>query len=200
MKIDIPPKVLKAVSLAAAKQDIRYYLNGVLIQIRPDGVFLVATDGSRMHVALLKDRIQDAPMLDLIIPDTVVANALKVSAGPLALKKTDGSWSLGLIQFEPIQGAFPDWRRVVPVIQTPEPAPPLRGEYVSDLARAAALLGGKSAGFHLHAQGGAVLAKVNEYENFFAVLMSLRATKKIQENPLDSWHTAASAARPFWSN
>ena len=36
------------VSFAMAKQDIRYYLNGILLVVEPDMVRAVATDGHRL--------------------------------------------------------------------------------------------------------------------------------------------------------
>lgn len=50
LDIRIPTSTLKAALLHVAKHDVRYYLNGVLIEPISDGtaVFVVATDGHRM--------------------------------------------------------------------------------------------------------------------------------------------------------
>ena len=45
MKINLNPAILYAMHNLAGKNDIRGYLNGVLFDIRPDAVILVATDG-----------------------------------------------------------------------------------------------------------------------------------------------------------
>lgn len=44
-KVNIDPRKLRAVALMAPKDEIRYYLNGVQIEITPDEVFYIATNG-----------------------------------------------------------------------------------------------------------------------------------------------------------
>ena len=47
----VNPKYFAAITLFMAKQDVRYYLNGVSVEPHPDGgVLLVATDGHRIGV------------------------------------------------------------------------------------------------------------------------------------------------------
>lgn len=205
MIIHISSLLLRAVALASAKQDIRQYLNGVLIEVKPKGVFLVATDGHRMHVAVTDQRPQDAPEFNLIVPRATVALAAKkygAADTPLMLSKDQtGPWSLAHEPFEPLQGTFPEWRRVVPEMAANArvAVPPLNAKYVDDLANAAVLLGGKHAGFHLHCcDGRTVLAKLNGREDFFAILMGQNETEAIKKDPANPWHTAATSARPVW--
>lgn len=202
MIIHISSRLLRAVALASAKLDIRSYLNGVLIEVMPKGVFLVATDGHRMHVAVTDQRPQDAPEFNLTVPAATVAVAVKkygTADTPLMLSKDQtGPWSLAHEPFDPVPGVFPEWRRVVPVMAANArvAVPPLKAKYVDDLANAAVLLGGKHAGFHLHCgDGRTVLAKLNEREDFFAILMAQPKSK----DPANPWHTAATPTRPLWS-
>ncbi len=59
--------MLRRTSFAAAKDDSRYAINGVLIQVRGDSVRLVATDGRRL--ALCYHHIEDqVPEAELLVP------------------------------------------------------------------------------------------------------------------------------------
>ena len=122
--------MLKAVDLAASTEETRYYLNGVFLEITPRRVIYVATNG---HVLLAgcRDVKKDEPSHTLvgefIIPSPVIAK-LKLPkkipnpVGELsaAAVTTPGKQRLTLgfmgeeIGFAPIDGSFPDWRRVVP--------------------------------------------------------------------------------------
>ena len=61
--MNIPRNALKAVSLAMANRDVRFYLNGLLIQCSGRTVRLVATDGHRLHMI---DLPQDVPCPPLV--------------------------------------------------------------------------------------------------------------------------------------
>ena len=126
--LHVPRGGLKACARIAAKQDIRYYLNGVLVEADSEGTTLVATDGHRMLIVRhhAANKI-DAPT-SFIMPREVIAQA--VSGIPRALRKlpimltpADGDmWSMPLpqlpgsarMEFSPIQGKFPEWRKVIP--------------------------------------------------------------------------------------
>ena len=120
-RIDV--RVLKAVSKFASKDETRYYLNGACLEIDDRGVSYIATDGARL-IAYRSDMQLDYPNNGVkgtfIIP-TDFCRLFKFKNGDptdavlfvegLQLKiEFDGS---GLI-FSPIEGIFPDWRRVIP--------------------------------------------------------------------------------------
>lgn len=204
MIIHISSRLLRAVSLASAKQDIRQYLNGVLIEVTVYGVFLVATDGRRMHVGLAEKPPQDVDPFSVIVPADVVATAAKKYGKSdtrlMLIGDQSGPWSLGHEPFEPMDGKFPQWRLVVPVVGPPGRFPPLRAKNLKDLAEAAELLGGKGAGFHLHCgDGKMVLAKLNDREDFIAVLTAQLPAKDLSEDAVFKWHEASKPARPLWS-
>jgi DNA polymerase-3 subunit beta len=105
----------------AAKKDVRYYLNGVLVERRGYDVFIVATDG---HVlgALHSQRDKQADAggdASLIIPREVIEGIDKRGM-PDAILSQDGedSWrlvtSVKTIPFTPIKGEFPRWRDAIP--------------------------------------------------------------------------------------
>ncbi len=61
--------LLESAAFAMANQDVRYYLNGLLLEVNPDGVRTVATDGHRLALCF---HTADMPGIEqsrqLIIP------------------------------------------------------------------------------------------------------------------------------------
>lgn len=103
---------LKAALLFAAKDDIRFYLNGVLLTDRR----MVATCGS-MLITLDEPALVGWP--DVIVPRDMIEIALRFNSKALqSFPLTfDGSMlQLGLqkLPAKPVDGRFPDWRRVLP--------------------------------------------------------------------------------------
>lgn len=111
---------LEFASHAAATKDVRFYLIGALFEFRPTGLELIATDGGRMaHVAV--DFEAGNLFADLIVPNASVKTLLTL------LKKDRGQVSFAIVEgalhvtgagqtisVKPIDGKFPDWRRVEP--------------------------------------------------------------------------------------
>lgn len=123
---DIPQNVFKNLfdktSFAMAQQDVRYYLNGILMEITADRIKLVATDGHRL--ALSETRLDtgvDAEM-QIIIPRKAVLelsrlldssdNQIKCVLSQNHLRvETDAL----VFTTKLIDGKFPDYQRVIPV-------------------------------------------------------------------------------------
>lgn len=107
----LPKSLLKAALLVAADRDIRYYLNGVYVEQGNGGVWIVGTDGQAILAAwhACADEFMDAP--SVIIPRDALTAALKLDKGDY-LEVT--SSALGALAYHPVDGVFPDWRRVMP--------------------------------------------------------------------------------------
>lgn len=214
-RITIPSRTLKAVSRAMAKCDIRYYLNGIKAEIYPavpgaepdkfGRIVLVATNGhmlAAVSIPFTDGDIAQAP-LELIIPDTAIAGALKASRiaknTPIELVSVDGSdWRLdanggAVFHFQPIDARYPDWRRVIPPIPTPAECGPAQIDprYVSAFGDAAADLGESPSLVRIHAQdpNQAALVRIEDREDFIGVVMPVRSGAGLQ------WCTTA----PFWA-
>ena len=119
---------LRAVSLFVAKQDIRYYLNGVLVEVTPTAVRLCATNGRAMAVTNTPHAEgEPAPICgQWIIPTDAIKDGIKCAGKHLSVVMlsvpedgTSNNCTLGLpwnaVMFNAIDGRFPDYRRVVPV-------------------------------------------------------------------------------------
>lgn len=133
MQVYIPTSALKASIHAAATKDLRYYLNGVLFEfVHNDGqpllLRLVSTDGnmlSAFNVPLKYEEGAQSANFEFIVPiDTIKVAAKSKNKVVLLESLPDGQYSLGGVLFAPVDGKFPDWRRVTPlnyqVMQTTE--------------------------------------------------------------------------------
>lgn len=141
MKITIPRNALRALVNLAARDDIRSYLNGIMIEAHPSGrAILVATNGHVLGAIHCPDAVEGLPIergaVQIIVPVEIV-RALKRSAklpragveitgaapavaepggdyvAPAAMMLRDPCNSIAL-EFTPIEGRFPEFRRVVP--------------------------------------------------------------------------------------
>ncbi|MGJ8508350.1 hypothetical protein, partial [Glaesserella parasuis] len=90
------------------------YLRGVHLEATQAGdLHIISTDGTRMFVGVLPGAAKDASTFSrLTIPAEVLKGAPKT--GSVVLAPNGGRWQLGATLFDPCEGAFPDWRRVVP--------------------------------------------------------------------------------------
>jgi DNA polymerase-3 subunit beta len=114
-------RAIEATYFAMAQQDVRYYLNGMLLEINAGKVRLVATDGHRMAVTELP--LEVAPELSrrIIVPRKTVIEALRLLAddeAPATLNVGTDHLTLSaaevVFKSKVIDGSFPDYERVVP--------------------------------------------------------------------------------------
>ncbi len=113
--------LLDQVSFSMAQQDVRYFLNGMLLEVDPAHLRTVATDGHRLAMSTLEGAGAGNERVQAIVPrkgvlelsrllddgdDEVLmqlgANHLRVSKGPYTLTT------------KLVDGKFPDYEKVVP--------------------------------------------------------------------------------------
>jgi DNA polymerase-3 subunit beta len=123
-KLTLSQKVLRRliglVQYAMAQQDIRYYLNGMLVVVEEGQLKLVATDGHRLAYASTKVG-GDLPRQEVIVPRKTVLELSKLLADSddevrIELSSTQAAFSFGAIELvsKLIDGKFPDYTRVIP--------------------------------------------------------------------------------------
>ena len=171
---------LKAASTAVGKDEVRYYLKGVAVQANEKGIFIIATDGHRALIFRQSDSYSGEP-IDIIIPMETV-NALKTKEETVEL--TNGTqWSLGNLLFKPIDGTFPDWRRIIPSTVSNEISQ-FNYSYVGDLAKAAKALG-KGTPVHIAHNGcSAALVTFGPGIDGIGLIMPMRVQS---HGPTPSW-------------
>ena len=126
MKITIDRNALKAVSRFAAVKDIRYYLQGVLIESTPLQTRLAATCGHTMAVHRADAKGDNEGSWTGILPLDAVTTLLKMKATHKTLKDAPiyatilesgeirCDWIGQSIITRAVDGKFPDYRRVIP--------------------------------------------------------------------------------------
>ena len=113
-------KLLGMVQYAMAQQDIRYYLNGVLLVIDGHFLKLIATDGHRLAYIVTK-LDQEYPKREIILPRKTVNELIKLLAETeekitleLAENQVRMTFSNIVLISKVIDGKFPDYERVIP--------------------------------------------------------------------------------------
>lgn len=121
---------LDVTHIAMAVHDLRYYLNGLLIDFRSDGANLVATDGSRLALFQMGKADGAADGKSIIIPRKAVLELLRLLPAQASDEPGEGqaesveflvSGSQLVIRLKDltmitklIEGRFPDYQRIIP--------------------------------------------------------------------------------------
>jgi DNA polymerase-3 subunit beta len=125
VKFSIKQGVLKGlfalVQYAMAQQDIRYYLNGLLMVIDGGDLRVVATDGHRLGLAVQQVAPKDLGRQEVILPrKTVIELSRLLGDGEepveIQLSSNQARFSFGetVVVSKLIDGKFPDYNRVIP--------------------------------------------------------------------------------------
>ncbi|MDO4693573.1 MAG: DNA polymerase III subunit beta [Eikenella sp.] len=163
--------MLSQVQYAMAVQDIRYYLNGLLMQAEGDSLRLVATDGHRLaYSAAVIDA--NLPKAEVILPRKTVLELFKLLNRPgepvtveLLNNQVRFRCNDTVVVSKVVDGKFPDFNRVIPqdndkIFQLS------RTDLLGALERAAILANEKFRGARLQLRPGllSVLCSNNEQE------------------------------------
>lgn len=113
-------RLLKQVEFAMAQQDIRYYLNGLLLEVNQNRLNLVGTDGHRLSFtsAILNQTYEKN---EVILPRKTVIELIKLledNDDEVTIEIATGqvNFAFGEISLisKVIDGKFPDYHRVIP--------------------------------------------------------------------------------------
>ncbi|MCS4504961.1 Beta sliding clamp [wastewater metagenome] len=106
---------------AMALQDVRYYLNGLLLELEPDHLRAVATDGHRLALAEFNAQIALEQPRQVIVPRKGIQEILRLlehSDEPVRVELGNNHIRARLphLRFTSklIDGRFPDYQRVIP--------------------------------------------------------------------------------------
>ena len=117
-------RLIDLTQFAMARQDVRYYLNGLLLEVTPQRVKAVATDGHRLAVAHLDAETGVEESKSIIIPRKGVIELARLLSGEdVELKVHIGSNAVRMeiddVRFSSklIDGKFPDYGRVIPDVE-----------------------------------------------------------------------------------
>jgi DNA polymerase-3 subunit beta len=122
---ELPQRALKSVlalvQYAMAQQDIRYYLNGLLMMVDAGELRVVATDGHRLAVATRELAARDLGKQEVIIPRKTIlelAKLLQDTEEPVSIELSGSQARFRfdgiLLASKLVDGKFPDYQRVIP--------------------------------------------------------------------------------------
>ena len=113
-------RLLKQVEFAMAQQDIRYYLNGLLLEVNENKLNLVGTDGHRLSFTSCTLN-QTYDKTDVILPRKTVVELIKLlndSDDEVTIEINAGQVNFAFNEIslisKVIDGKFPDYHRVIP--------------------------------------------------------------------------------------
>jgi DNA polymerase III subunit beta len=114
-------RLIERTSFAMAQQDVRYYLNGMLWEVRQDQLRVVATDGHRMAMCTRAVAVNTADVVQAILPrkgvlellrlldDSTAQVEITLSTNNIRVTSPDYTFTSKLVD-----GKFPEYERVLP--------------------------------------------------------------------------------------
>lgn len=183
IKITLDRSGLRAVSRFAAKKDIRFYLVGIRIESNPMQTRMVGCDGHTLAVHRADAKADNENAWEGIIPLDAVNTLLKMKPihkslanEPISLTVQDtgeirADWCGQSLNFRPVDGVYPDYKRVIPRTVSGESAW-YQPEYLQRVEDAAADLGRKNGYTFCPNGSNSSLAKIGM--DMIAVIMPMR--------------------------
>lgn len=115
-------RLIERTQFAMAQQDVRYYLNGMLLEVRTDGLRTVATDGHRLALAEAPLDTSALQPTSVIIPRKAVMELARMVAHAgeqrvqIRLSATQLEAEVDQIRMvtKLVDGRFPEYERVIP--------------------------------------------------------------------------------------
>ncbi|MCK9246650.1 MAG: DNA polymerase III subunit beta [Pseudomonas sp.] len=114
-------RLIERTGFAMAQQDVRYYLNGMLLEISQGQLRAVATDGHRMAMCTVDANIDYQEKYQLIVPRKGILELARLLAeaddlinivlGTHHIRATTGDFTF---TSKLVDGKFPDYERVLP--------------------------------------------------------------------------------------
>ena len=114
-------RLIERTAFAMAQQDVRYYLNGMLWEVRQDQLRVVATDGHRMAMCTRAIAVDTADVTQAILPrkgvlelsrlldDSTAQVEVTLSGNHIRVTSVDYTCTSKLVD-----GKFPEYERVLP--------------------------------------------------------------------------------------
>jgi len=114
-------RLIERTGFAMAQQDVRYYLNGMLLEINAGRLRAVATDGHRMAMCTVDANIDYQEKYQLIVPRKGILelarllseadDLINIVLGSHHIRATTGDFTF---TSKLVDGKFPDYERVLP--------------------------------------------------------------------------------------
>lgn len=113
--------LIERTQFAMAQQDVRYYLNGTLLEVNAKRVRCVATDGHRLALSELGKDTGFTEQMQVIVPRKAILELQRLldsSDEPVTVQLGAGQIQVDLdvvrLTSKLVDGRFPDYERVIP--------------------------------------------------------------------------------------
>ncbi len=114
-------RLIDRTGFAMAQQDVRYYLNGMLLEVREHALRAVATDGHRLAMCTVEADISQQDRHQVIVPRKGILELARlltngeeivnITLGANHIRATTGDF---IFTSKLVDGKFPDYERVLP--------------------------------------------------------------------------------------
>jgi DNA polymerase-3 subunit beta len=162
-------RLLDKTHFSMAQQDVRYYLNGLLLETGKKYLRAVATDGHRLALSEVELEQKDLPEQQVIVPRKGILELQRLLGGEGDLELQLGSNHIRIqlagIRFTSklIDGRFPEYERVIPE-DTSNQLTADREVFRGALQRTAILSNEKYRGIRLIIKAGSLLLQAHNPE------------------------------------
>lgn len=184
------PRILAAFAPFTSREETRYYLQGVLVEITTESVIYAATDGHRLAASYAPVAEPNTLLGNYIIPARVCGKWSKRLPDMARLTK-EGDKTLRLkgdhddpVIFEPIDGHFPHWRRIVPDFPDAAVEAQFNWQYLADFRELGERLNLGDARVRGNGENAAIVS-FTKGGDVFGVVMPMRVQAKPRGAP--SW-------------
>jgi DNA polymerase-3 subunit beta len=162
--------LLDKTSFAMAQQDVRYYLNGLLLEINDKSIRTVATDGHRLAFSEITTSAKEHQDIQVILPRKAVLELSRLIDGLEKDIKIEMNSNYLTVLFENsvfttklIDGRFPDYQRVIPSNTNKELIAD-KNILKQSLSRASILSNEKYRGIHFNVSNGVLQLQAHNPE------------------------------------
>jgi DNA polymerase-3 subunit beta len=114
-------RLIERTSFAMAQQDVRYYLNGMLLEVSSNTLRAVSTDGHRLAMCSMNAPIEQSDRHQVIVPRKGILELARLLTDPEGMvsivlgqhhiRATTGEFTF---TSKLVDGKFPDYERVLP--------------------------------------------------------------------------------------
>ena len=170
MQFTIKTHILKALLLVTPKKDPRDYITAVHFESTDAGVLAVATDGHRLLAAKLNSEPVEG--LKHLVSRELCEQASRTKSAYINITIEGNTVTLNNIMGRIQDGAFPDFRRVIPAMVSGERLSEFNNKYLVDFDKIANLVGEKKASILQNGEYAALVKFVSP--DLVGVLMPMR--------------------------
>lgn len=199
---DINLRILAAAAAFASKDETRYYLNGVCIEIEQRSVTYIGTDGHRL-VCYREESEEDARdnhLIGAFIIPTAHCKSFKLDKddeGRASVHESHGRLTIAHnmvdVTFVPIEGVYPNWRKSIPRTAASGTLAQYNFKYLDDFRKFADALGLPTPYLAPNGDGPGLLWFTSRPE-VLGLVMPYRAVEQIGQRA-PSWAVRGGPAR-----